>query len=127
VDPISAIVAAVGAVTGVIAVIATVTKNKNDGKLGLVREEREGEDAWQKRYAALLDDITEHQVRPRQERIEDLLDHVEKLRAQRDDLRRRHRLALDFIRVLLRWIADHTPADNPSPRPEVPDDIRDDL
>ena len=105
--------------------IAGALKNRADHKRGIRAEDREDLTSQQDRYERILDRVTL--------RMEALEDDVRELREENDIIRReirrwrdRYDSAIEYVRQLTKWIAQHVPTTAEAP-PAPPAAITDDL
>ena len=102
-------------------IIAAVTgwlQKRNDEKRGVRADDREDLTSQQDRYERYIERV--------ESRLNDLELDVETLRADLREERRRYRVAVNHVRDLTRWIAQHMPRGTPAP-PEPPALIVDDI
>lgn len=93
-------------------------KNRSDHRRGVRADDREDLTSQQDRYERYIERV--------EGRLNDLESDVETLRTDLSEERRRYRVAVNHVRDLTRWIAEHMPSGVPSP-PPPPSPITDDL
>ena len=105
--------------TAAATIIAAVTgwlQKRNDEKRGVRADDREDLTSQQDRYERYIERV--------EGRLNDLESDVETLRTDLREERRRYRVAIEYLRVLIRWIDSYLPSET---RPAAPDILTDDL
>ncbi|MGW1740440.1 hypothetical protein ACWCPQ_16705 [Nocardia sp. NPDC001965] len=106
---------------------ATRTKTAVEARNAAVDDEREGDQAVDARWQAMLEQQRAHFeviITPIQADVESLRREVRDLHTALDVLRNRYRAAIDYVRVLLRWGRTQPDADS---MPPVPTQIADEV
>ncbi|MGO1912030.1 MAG: hypothetical protein ACTH02_09495 [Corynebacterium sp.] len=98
--------------------VAGWLKNRSDHRRGVRADDREDLTSQQDRYERYIERV--------EGRLNDLESDVETLRTDLSEERRRYQVAVNHVRDLTRWIAEHMPSGVPSP-PPPPSPITDDL
>lgn len=105
--------------TAAATIIAAVTgwlQKRTDEKRGVRADDREDLTSQQDRYERYIERV--------EGRLNDLESDIETLRTDLREERRRYRVAIEYLRVLIRWIDSYLPSET---RPAAPDILTDDL